>query len=323
MTGSRAQSTRTDPGAGGSTRETIWELARRQHGLVTYAQLVALGLSRHAIAHRVERGRLHRVRLGVFTVGRPTLTQHARWLAAVLGCGTTAALSHADAGALYRILPPRPGPIHVSIAQPLCRRVRGLVIHRRWNLDRWTSEHQGVPVTAPALTLVDMAGVLAPAALESAVNEADALDLIDPESLRNELEALQGRAGVAALRALLDRSAFRLTDSELERRFLGLVRDAGLPIPETQVTVNGWRVDFFWPRLELVVETDGLRYHRTAAKQARDRLRDQAHAAAGMTALRFTHAQVRFEPSYVRALLVTVARRLVSASGLSERSSRS
>jgi very-short-patch-repair endonuclease len=69
-------------------------------------------------------------------------------------------------------------------------------------------------------------------------------------------------------------------------------------------------VDFHWPDLGLVVETDGLRYHRTAAQQTRDRLRDQAHAAAGLTTLRFTHAQVRYEPEHVRATLAKVARRL-------------
>ena len=99
---------------------------------------------------------------------------------------------------------------------------------------------------------------------------------------------------------MLDRRTFRLTDSELERRFLPLARAAGLPVPLTRQRVNGFEVDFFWPDLGLVVETDGLRYHRTPAQQARDRLRDQAHTAAGLTPLRFTHAQVRFEPGHVR-----------------------
>jgi very-short-patch-repair endonuclease len=74
--------------------------------------------------------------------------------------------------------------------------------------------------------------------------------------------------------------------------------------------LNGFRVDFLWPELGLVVETDGLRYHRTAAQQARDRVRDQAHAVAGLTPLRFTHAQVRFEPSVVQETLAGVASRL-------------
>jgi very-short-patch-repair endonuclease len=74
--------------------------------------------------------------------------------------------------------------------------------------------------------------------------------------------------------------------------------------------VNGFDVDFYWPDLDLVVETDGLRYHRTPAQQTRDRLRDQTHLAAGTTPLRFTHAQVRFEPTHVQTILASVARRL-------------
>jgi very-short-patch-repair endonuclease len=106
---------------------------------------------------------------------------------------------------------------------------------------------------------------------------------------------------------VLDRDTFRLTDSPLELRFLRLVRKTGLPPPETQAWVNGFRVDFYWPRLGLIVETDGLRYHRTAAQQAKDRRRDQVHAAAGLRTLRFSAAQVRFEPDHVRETLAAVA----------------
>jgi very-short-patch-repair endonuclease len=113
-----------------------------------------------------------------------------------------------------------------------------------------------------------------------------------------------------ALRETLDRRTFTLTDSELERRFLPLARQAGLPQPQTGRYVSGFKVDFYWPDLALVVETDGLRYHRTPAQQARNRMRDQAHVAAGLTPLRFTHAQVRFEPDHVRVTLAAVARRL-------------
>jgi very-short-patch-repair endonuclease len=92
--------------------------------------------------------------------------------------------------------------------------------------------------------------------------------------------------------------------------FLRLVRSARLPTPQTGIVLHGFRVDFFWPDLGLIVETDGLRYHRTPVQQARDRRRDQALAAAGLTTLRFTHAQIRFEPSEVREVLVAVIARL-------------
>jgi very-short-patch-repair endonuclease len=139
------------------------------------------------------------------------------------------------------------------------------------------------------------------------------LDLIDPESLRRAVADRKSVPGVRALLRTLDRRTFTLTDSELERRFLPIARRAGLPPPETGTRLNGFKVDFFWPALRLVVETDGLRYHRTPAQQARDRLRDQAHAAAGLTPLRFTRAQVEFDTHHVEATLRAVARRLQQA----------
>jgi very-short-patch-repair endonuclease len=142
------------------------------------------------------------------------------------------------------------------------------------------------------------------------INEADKYDLVHPPELREALDQRQGEPGVARLRHILDRRTFRLTKEELERRFLPLARKAGLPIPLTGQWVNDFEVDFYWPDLGLVVETDGLRYHRTPAEQARDRLRDQAHTAAGLTQLRFTHEQVRYEPGYVLEILAQTASRL-------------
>jgi very-short-patch-repair endonuclease len=106
---------------------------------------------------------------------------------------------------------------------------------------------------------------------------------------------------------VLDRRTFRLTRSHLERLFLPIAHEAGLPAPETGVQLNGFEVDFYFPEIGVVVETDGLRYHRTPAQQARDRLRDQAHAAAGLVPVRFTHEQVRYEPAHVRRVLRDVA----------------
>jgi hypothetical protein len=162
----------------------------------------------------------------------------------------------------------------------------------------------------PTWTLIDLAPRLVRPEIEAMINEANKRDLIDPEDLRRALDHPPRVSGVSILRQLLDRLTISLTDSELERRFLPLAADAGLPSPQTGCYVNGFKVDFYWPGLGLVVETDGLRYHRTAAQQARDRLRDQAHAVAGLTALRFTQAQVRYEPDYVRATLAAVARRV-------------
>jgi very-short-patch-repair endonuclease len=108
---------------------------------------------------------------------------------------------------------------------------------------------------------------------------------------------------------MLERDAFTLTDSELEQLLLPIARAAGLPEPLTQVYVNGYRVDFYWPELRIVVEADSLRFHRTPAQQRRDAERDQAHHMAGLIPLRFTHAQIAYEPRYVRRVLETVVAR--------------
>ncbi len=176
-----------------------------------------------------------------------------------------------------------------------------------------------IPVTGPAQTLIDLATRLGRLDLERAVSEADRLGLITPPALRRALDAHAGEPGVRTLRTRLDRRTFRLTRSKLEQRFLPLAKRAGLPVPKTKQWVNGFEVDFYWPALGLVVESDGLTYHRTPAQQAQDRRRDQAHTAAGMTPLRFTHEQVRYEPAHVLAILTAVAPRLLAAAAAAGR----
>jgi very-short-patch-repair endonuclease len=235
-------------------------------------------------------------------------------MAAVLAVGPGAALSHLSAAALWGLRPERGAQIEVSVPSASHRRSEGVRVHRRDGLRRGDiCLHEGIPTTTPIVTLIDLANRLDPGPLERAVNEADRLDLIDPIALRASLDGYAGWRGVARLRELLDRRTFRLTDSELERLFLPLAAQSRLPPPLTRRFVNGFRVDFLWPELRLVVETDGLRYHRTPAQQARDLVRDQAHLAAGFTPLRFTHAQVRYEPAHVRTTLRAVAGRLGSS----------
>jgi very-short-patch-repair endonuclease len=290
----------------------LWALARQQHWVVARRQLLELGFSGHWIDHRMAIGRLHPLHRGVYAVGRPHVTPHGRWMAAVLACGPDAVLSHGSAAALWGIRPAA-SRLEVSVATAAKRDPEGVIVHRRPGLrqDELTSYH-GIPVTSPTRTLIDIALRLEREPLEAAINEADKLDLGDPEELRSALDEAAGQPGVRALRTVLDRRTFTLTDSELERRFLRIVRDLGLPEPKTGTWINGFKVDFHWPELGLVVETDGLRFHRTPAQQARDRVRDQVHTAAGLTPLRFTRAQVKFEPSYVGDTLTAVVRRLAA-----------
>jgi very-short-patch-repair endonuclease len=294
-----------------SSGRDVWALARRQHGVVARRQLIAIGMTGRAIQHRIERGRLHRLAWGVYAVGRPEVELRGRWMAAVLSCGPEALLGYGSAAMLWGLAEVGPASIEVVVPAHVARRRPGVRVHRRSHLGaRERSTHRLIPVTSPTTTLIDFASLVAEKDLEAAVNAADRLNLIDPEALRREVASTPPRPGLPALRKLLDRHTYSRTDSVLERRFLRLVRSARLPAPRTQAWVNGFRVDFFWPELGLVVETDGLRYHRTPAQQAHDLRREQAHAAAGLTALRFSAAQVREEPTRVLATMREVVARL-------------
>ena len=164
-------------------------------------------------------------------------------------------------------------------------------------------------MTTPVQTIVDLSVRFGRQSLERMISDAVHLGLFTPPSLRAALDGHAGDPGVALLRAILDRRAFRLTRSQLEQIFLPIAAGLGLPVPLTKQLVNGFEVDFYWPELGLVVESDGLTYHRTPAEQASDRRRDQAHTAAGFANLRFTDEQVRYEPDYVRRRLAETARR--------------
>ena len=232
-------------------------------------------------------------------------------MAAVLACGEAAALSHWDAAGLYEIVARVRTPIDVSIPLRACRSVDGVAVHRRVLLQHEITEHRGIPVTTVPVVLTDLAATVRRGPLEGFINQADILGLTTPPGLRDALDEMPQRAGRKPLRETLDRATFRFTRSELERAFIPLALRAGLSRPETCVEVNGFEVDFYWPALDLVVEADSLTYHRTPQQQAKDRRRDQAHAAAETERLRFTHSQIRHEPDYVVELLAKVARRLL------------
>jgi Transcriptional regulator, AbiEi antitoxin/Protein of unknown function (DUF559) len=288
-----------------------WALAGKQHGILARRDLLALGFSASAIRHRIAKGRLHPVTRGVYAVGWPHLTRERRWMVAVLACGPEAVLSHRSAGTLWGIAGERRGIVDLSVRRHRESRREGMHVRSRPSLpaDEVTSR-DGIPVTNPVRTLIDLAAELETAALERSVNEADKYDLVDPDALRAALDDRAGQPGVRPLRGLLDEHTFQLSDSELEVLFRPIAVRAGLPAPLTKVQVNGFEVDFFWPDLGLVVETDGLRYHRTSIAQTRDQIRDQTHTAAGLTALRFSHRQVKYDSRHVERVLRRTCRNL-------------
>jgi very-short-patch-repair endonuclease len=286
-------------------------LARAQHGVLARTDLLGLGFTDAGIKHRVASGRLHPVAAGVYAVGRPDLSPHGRWMAAVLACGDGSLLSHRSGADLWGIGYEEKGRIDVTIRRRSALERVGIKVRSRPKLpERSVVRRFGIPVTNPTQTLVDLATELKPLRLERAVNQADVHDLVDPETLRRSLDAYVGTPGAKTLRTMLDRHTFRLSDSDLEIYFRPLALAAGFPVPLTKQWVLGYEVDFHFPDHGLIVETDGLRYHRTPAQQARMVKRDQTHTSHGFRVLRFTHWQIAHAPNEVAEVLRRV-RKLV------------
>jgi very-short-patch-repair endonuclease len=281
-----------------------WALAKRQHGVMARQQLLRLGFTPEAIRHRIATGRLFPLFRGVYAVGRREVGQEGWLMAAVLACGgEDAAICHESAASHLAIVRTKLlRPIHVSVSdrRPRVAR-RGIVVHRRRAFE--TTVYRGIPVTTPECTIIDLAPGCSRDEIEAMVNEADVRGLTDPERLRAAVDRVGPRRGVRELRRILDIRTYRFTRSGLERAFIPIALRAGLPRPLTCQVVNGVEVDFYWPDLGLVVEADGLTYHRTPQQQAKDLRRDQRHVAAGLVCLRFSHGQIRYEPAEVEAVL--------------------
>jgi very-short-patch-repair endonuclease len=270
------------------------ELAWRQHGVVGRAQLIALGLGEDAIDRRVRRRWLHRVHRGVYAVGHVNLTRNGRFMAAVLACGEGAALSHFSAAVLWGMLNEWGGAIHVT--SDARRRRPGLVVHEASLGGGEVRKRAGIPVTAPARTLIDLADVAPRRTLERAIDEAEYLRL-DCTGLAPR----HGRRGNGTLSSVLavHRPGSTRTRSELEEMFIRLCDSHGLPRPEVNVHVEGYECDFVWREQRLIVETDGAAAHSGERRRVRDLERDAELAAAGWRVIRITYERLLREPERV------------------------
>ena len=113
-----------------------WELARRQHGILTRRDLLALGYGSGAIERRLAGGRLHRIAPGIYAVGWPDLTPKQRWMAAVLACGEGALLSHRSAAALWGIGKEPRDRVEVSVRRRRKGRRAGIKVRARPSLPK-------------------------------------------------------------------------------------------------------------------------------------------------------------------------------------------
>lgn len=219
-------------------------------------------------------------------------------MAAVLACGPQAVLSHRPALTLWELRPAPAGAIDVTIPGRTRRGQQGIRVHRVRTLDaRDRAEVHGIPVTSVGRALLDYAEIVRLQRVRLALEAAERRDLLDMSSLDELIERSPGRHGLKPLRTALGelRGPAPSTQSELENRFLALIREAGMPEPQVNVVVAGIVVDFFWPRTRLVVEADGYRFHKTRRSFEGDRVRDAKLQIAGYRVLRATYARIVHE----------------------------
>jgi very-short-patch-repair endonuclease len=270
---------------------------------------MTIGLSRNAVARRVESARLHRIHQGVYAVGYRRLTSEGRWLAAVMACGRGAVLSHLDAAALWKVYNGGGARIHVTTKNRSGQAIPGVQIHRARRLDAEdVTAKDGIPVTTVSRTLVDLTDVLGPDRILRAMREADYLRLLDLDALSAAVQRAHGRRRLRVLKqALAHHRPGQIVRGELEHRFDELVRAAGLPVPDTNVKVQTRRrrytVDCLWREQRVAVELDGRAAHARILAFESDRRKDAALSAIGLHPLRFTWYRVTNEPDDVIAEL--------------------
>jgi hypothetical protein len=287
-----------------STVETaLAKLAGRSHGVVTRGQLLAAGITRDEIDHRLSLGALLREHRGVYRVGHRAPSIEARYLAAVRACGEGAVLSGRAAAHLWGLVKgPAPAPEVTTVSE---RRVRGVTTKRSRHVERTT--HRGIPITTVPRTLVDLAAHLPLDALARACHEAGVMYDTRPSQVEAVLAKRERTRGAAKLRAVTSGDV-QVTLSVLERAFRRRLEEAGLPLPQMNRAVSGRRVDCRWPDHRLTVELDSYRYHRSRHAWEQDRRRDREARARGDEFRRYTYGDVVEGPRLMLAELCALLR---------------
>jgi hypothetical protein len=270
-------------------------LATEEWGVLSIRELLSCGLNREAVRVRVANGRLHSLHRGVYAVGHGNVPLEGLFLAAVKACGGVAALSFYAASAHWGFVEWDGRRPEVTVLGEGTRVHPGIRIHRTQSLDPVdVRRRDGIPVTAPARTLLDLASLLPEPALRSAVRRAQSLQLVSIRELNDVLFRLAPRRGSAQLARIMA-SGPAPTRSVLEDVVLDLMQRGELVTPNVNVplALDGRRVipDFRWPEQKLVVEADGAAWHDNKLAREDDAERQAILEAHGERVIRITWEQ--------------------------------
>jgi len=271
--------------------------ATRAHGNVTRAELLGAGVSSRMIDARIDKGALIPQYEGVYRVGHAAPSREASFMAATKAGGDGSFISGRPAGhALGLVKGKVPEPQLVSKRQLTLRGLRSTRASRLAPED--TMRWKGIPITSPPRTLVDLAAVLSADALAQACHEAGVRYGTKPRHVEAVLKRKPNAKGAAKLRAIVSGQQ-RVTLSKLERRFLQRLREAGLPLPQTNVVAGTRRVDCRWPDYRLTVELNSFTFHNSRHSWEGDYQREREARDRDDEFRRFTWADVFERPDHM------------------------
>ena len=280
-------------------RETVLRIMRRQEGVISRSQALAVGMTSRQVDLTVRAGAWQRVHRGVYRLAGAPMTAYGQVVAACLA-RPGAVVSHQSAAWLWDLVSDPPPLPTLSVLPSASHHTPGVVVHRVADLPAarivtW----RGIPSTNPLRTLVDLAGVTTGRQLDDAVDRALAARLVTVEGLLAEAGRLArpGRRGVGRLRDALGRRGLigAPHPSVLESRLLRLLARGGVTVAGVEVRVDGedgrYRLDVVLSS-RVALEVDGYRYHAGADVMERDLHRHNDLGLQGWVVLRFTWVDV-------------------------------
>jgi len=249
-------------------------LAARQYGVVTVEQLRTMGLDKDAVRRAALAGRLHRVHRGVYAVGHPALSREGRWMAAVLGGGDDATLSHLSVAEFWKVSRWPESAIHVVTTAR--RSLEGVVVHTVRRLDpRDVVVWRGIPVTTVARMCVDLTDELTPHQLAYVIHQAEYWHIFNLAATEACMARAYGRQNLHVLERALELRAQGSAGTRSAKEDAFLARQDTEPLVNVKI-----EVDFHWPDEKRVVEVDGPHHDRLPTRRD-DATRDASLTAAG------------------------------------------
>jgi hypothetical protein len=285
------------------------QIAGRDQGVIAWREMREAGLSPDVIKRRIRRGALIPEFEAVYRVGHRAPSVEAHYMAAVKACGKGSVLRGRAAAHLWGLTKgPAPEP---EVLTPTERRIKGIRTTRSRKIDRRdVTKRYGIPVTTVARTVVDLAADSTPDELALQFHAAATRYKVKPHHVEAVLSRRRNAKGASKLRRVIYGDTRALL-SELERGFIALLQASNLPLPKTNIPVDGHWVDCRWEEYALSVELESYEFHNTRHAWEADQKRERKARNRRDAYRRYCYSDVFEEPEETAADL----RQLLSSSG--------